>query len=253
MPLFLLTDAFLFPNPELADPDGLLAIGGDLKTERLILAYKSGIFPWYNELPILWWSPPKRPIIFPRLFRLSRSLYQILKSNKFQVTFDNNFKDVIESCTSLRRKTSIGTWITPEMKEAYLGLHELGYAHSVEVWQDQMLVGGLYGVSIGKAFFGESMFSIVSNASKVSIACLVDFLIRRDFYFIDCQITNEHLLKMGAIELPRTVFLKILNEAVDKSFILKSWSCENISTEETAYFLKKKLIKRRLQNEAFAF
>ncbi|MCX8033841.1 MAG: leucyl/phenylalanyl-tRNA--protein transferase [Thermodesulfovibrio sp.] len=244
MTVFLLHDALIFPNPELAEPDGLLAIGGDLSTDRLLLAYKSGIFPWYNELPILWWCPPKRPVIFPSLFRLSRSLYQIMKKNAFKVTFDKDFYGVIEKCASIKRKDSNDTWITDEMREAYIKLHSLGFAHSVEVWKDDKLVGGLYGVSIGKAFFGESMFSLVSNASKVALACLVEFLIKNSFYFIDCQITNEHLSRMGAIEVPRNVFLKILNEATSKNFIIEKWSRENLSTRETAFFLMDKLIKR---------
>lgn len=244
MTIFLLPEAPVFPNPELADPNGLLAIGGDLSTDRLISAYKSGIFPWYNDLPILWWCPPKRPIIFPRLFRLSRSLYQIMKKDVFKVTFDEDFYGVIEKCASIKRKDSNGTWITAEMKEAYIKLYSLGFAHSVEVWKDDKLVGGLYGVSIGKAFFGESMFSLVSNASKVALACLVEFIIKNSFYFIDCQLTNEHLLQMGAVEIPRNVFLKILNEATSKNFIIKKWTCESLSTKETAYFLKEKLIKR---------
>lgn len=245
MTVFLLPDSLIFPDPELSDPDGLLAIGGDLSTERLLLAYKSGIFPWYNELPILWWCPPKRPVIFPRLLRVSRSLYQILKKNLFKVTFDEDFGGVIINCSSIKRKDSFGTWINADMKEAYIKLHNLGFAHSVEVWKDDALVGGLYGVSIGKAFFGESMFSLVSNASKVALACLVEFLIKKDFFFIDCQVINEHLLRMGAVEIPRNVFLKILNEATSKNFIIKKWTRESLYTKETAYFLKEKLIKRR--------
>lgn len=244
MTVFLLPDTPVFPDPEFADPDGLLAIGGDLSLERLLIAYKSGIFPWYNELPILWWSPPLRPVIFPRLFKLSRSLYQTLKKDIFSVTFDNNFPEVIKGCAETKRKDSTGTWITPEMKDAYIELHSLGFAHSVEVWQGNTLVGGLYGVSIGKAFFGESMFSLASNASKVALACLVEFLIRENFYFIDCQITNEHLLRLGAFELPRAVFLKILSEAIEKDYIIKKWSRENSSTSATAHFLREKLIKR---------
>lgn len=244
MTVFLLSDELSFPNPELSEPDGLLAIGGDLSPERLILAYEVGIFPWYNELPIMWWSPPKRPLIFPRLFNLSRSLYQILKKDIFKVTFNMDFEAVIDCCAHSKRKDSYGTWITAEMKEAYIGLHHLGYAQSVEVWREKELVGGLYGISIGKAFFGESMFSLISNASKIALACLVEFLIRNDFYFIDCQITNDHLLRMGAIEIPRSVFLKLLSEAIQKNFIIEKWSYEQISTKHTALFLKNKLIKR---------
>jgi leucyl/phenylalanyl-tRNA--protein transferase len=243
MTAFLLPDTLIFPNPELSDSNGLLAIGGDLSPDRLILAYRYGIFPWYNEKPILWWCPPKRPVIFPRLFRLSRSLYQTLKKNIFNVTFDECFAKVIEGCASVKRKGSSGTWINENMKSAYTKLHNLGFAHSVEVWYNNNLVGGLYGVTLGKAFFGESMFSLMSNASKVAMACLVEFLIKNDFYFIDCQITNDHLLRMGAIEIQRNVFLKILNEAIEKNFVIKKWNHENLSTSETASFLKKKLIR----------
>ncbi len=245
MTLFLLPEEPLFPDPELAEPDGLLAIGGDLSSERLINAYKLGIFPWYEHDPIMWWSPPLRPIIFPRLFRLSKSLYEILKKRVFTVSFDKNFPAVIEGCATVKRKNSHGTWITKEMKKAYIKLHNLNYAHSVEVWFGESLAGGLYGVTIGKAFFGESMFSLTSNASKIALACLVEFLIKEDFYFIDCQITNEHLIRMGAIEIPRQVFLKILHEATEKNFIIKKWTSHIIDTRETANFLKDKLIKRR--------
>ncbi|GAB6183409.1 leucyl/phenylalanyl-tRNA--protein transferase [Thermodesulfovibrio hydrogeniphilus] len=245
MPIFLLNEKPIFPNPELSEPDGLLAVGGDLSPERLIVAYKSGIFPWYSEPPIAWWSPSLRPIIFPRLFAFSRSLYQTLKKGTFQVTFDQDFQGVIEGCSSTPRKDSIGTWITPEMKKAYIELHSLGYAHSVEVWKEGNLVGGLYGVLIGKSFSGESMFSLVRDASKVALSCLIEFAIKNDLYFIDCQVTNEHLLRMGAIEIPRPVFLKILDEATTKDFIIKRWARDDHSTINTAFFLKDKLIKRR--------
>lgn len=246
MTVFYLPDDYLdFPNPELSEPDGLLAIGGDLSPERLILAYKSGIFPWYNQLPIMWWCPPIRPLIFPSLFRVSRSLYNTLKKNTYTVSFDKDFSGVIDGCATVKRKNSIGTWITPEMKEAYIKLHNLGFAHSVEVWKDGNLVGGLYGVSIGKAFFGESMFSLLTDASKVALSCLVEFLIEKNFYFIDCQITNEHLIKMGVVEVPRTVFLTILKEAISKNFIIKKWNRNKENTSETAQFLKEKVIKRR--------
>lgn len=245
MTLFLLNEQdFSFPNPEFADPNGLLAIGGDLSPERLINAYKSGIFPWYNYPPILWWSPPLRPVIFPRLFKMSRSLYQELKRERFRVTFDRDFQSVITNCASAKRKECIGTWINKEMKVAYLKLHELGFAHSVEVWLEDELVGGLYGLSIGKVFFGESMFYKVSNASKVAFSCLVAYLIDNDFFFIDCQVTNNHLISLGAIEIPRSVFLTILSEGICKNFIIKKWTFNLSSTKEIAYFLREKLIRR---------
>jgi len=244
MTVFLLHDTPFFPNPELADPNGLLAIGGDLSIERLLTAYKMGIFPWYNEPPIMWWSPPKRPVIFPRLFNLSRSLYQTLKKNLYNVTFDKNFLGVILGCAKAPRKYSLGTWINKEIIDAYYKLHQLGYVHSIEVWYNGKLVGGLYGLSIGKAFFGESMFTMMNDASKVALACLVEFLIKENFYFIDCQISNDHLLRMGAVEIPRSVFLKILDESINKNFIIKKWVRNNEATSHTASFLKEKLIHR---------
>lgn len=246
MTLYLLNEHDIsFPNPEFAEPDGLLAIGGDLNPERLINAYKLGIFPWYNSPPILWWSPPLRPVIFPRLFRMSRSLYQELKKDKFRVTFDRDFSSVITKCATVRRKASHGTWINQEMISAYTKLHELGFAHSVEVWLEGKLVGGLYGVSIGKVFFGESMFSLMSNTSKIAIACLVAFCIENSFYIIDCQVTNNHLLSLGAVEIPRSVFLTILNEGISKNFIIDKWTFTLSSTKETSLFLRDKLIRRR--------
>ena len=253
MTVFLLRETIEFPPADLAESDGLLAIGGDLSVERLILAYRSGIFPWYNHEPILWWSPSLRPIIFPRLFSMSRSLYQTLKKEIYRVSFDRDFYSVIKGCAAAPRKDSSGTWITTEMMEAYSVLHNLGFAHSVEIWFNDKIIGGLYGVAIGNAFFGESMFTLMKDASKVALACLVKFLIEQDFYFIDCQITNPHLLKMGAVELPRSVFLKILDEALKRSLILGKWSGFECSTKEVASFLKKKLIPRRLKNEDNTF
>lgn len=253
MTVFLLDETIDFPYPELADSNGLLAIGGDLSPERLLNAYKNGIFPWYNSQPIMWWSPPLRPVIFPRLFNLSKSLFQTLKKNIYTVKFDSNFQDVIYLCATVPRKNSPGTWLTPEMIEAYCKLYKLGYAHSVEVFYTDKLVGGLYGLSFGKAFFGESMFTIMKDASKVAFACLVAFLIQNDFYFIDCQVTNEHLLSLGAVELPRIVFLKILEEAIQKDFSPEKWSTNKISTYEIALYLKKKLIKRNINYVSFSF
>lgn len=253
MTVFLLHEELFFPDPEFANPDGLLAIGGDLSAERLILAYKTGIFPWYNNPPILWWSPPVRAVIFPRLFNMSRSLYQSLKKDCYKVTFDKDFLSVIQKCATVKRKDSEGTWIRPEIIEAYMRLFQVGLAHSVETWQEEKLVGGLYGVTIGKAFFGESMFSEQKDASKVALACLVKYLIDFDFYFIDCQVPNEHLLSLGAYCLPRPVFLKILNEAINvNSSII--WDREIETTSEIARILKEKLIKRRKKkNETYTF
>lgn len=244
MTAYLLHDEIIFPHPEYADPDGLLAIGGDLSPERLILAYKSGIFPWYNYEPILWWSPAERPLIFPILFKMSRSLYQTLKKNIYKVSFDKDFPTVIKGCATAPRKNSTGTWITHEMIEAYTFLHELGFAHSVEVWFNDKIVGGLYGVSIGKAFFGESMFTLMKDASKVAISCLVEHLILNNFYFIDCQIANRHLLSLGTYKIPRSVFLILLKEAVEKKMLPEKWEKDIEFTSKTANFLKEKLIPR---------
>lgn len=244
MTAYLLDDEIIFPHPEYADPDGLLAIGGDLSPERLLIAYKSGIFPWYNHRPILWWSPAERPLIFPRLFKMSRSLYQTLKKNIYKVSFDKDFPTVIKGCATAPRKNSTGTWITHEMIEAYTFLHELGYAHSVEVWFNDKIVGGLYGVSIGKAFFGESMFTLMKDASKVALSCLVEHLILNNFYFIDCQIANNHLLSLGTYIIPRSVFLILLKEAVEKKMLPEKWKKDIEFTSKTANFLKETLIPR---------
>lgn len=245
MSVFLLSEALVFPNPEFADPDGLVAIGGDLRPERIILAYKEGIFPWYNKEPILWWSPPLRPVIFPHLFHMSRSLYQTLKKEIYEVSFDKDFYSVVYNCATTPRKGVIDTWITPDIFNAYCSLYEQGYAHSVEVWYKEKLVGGLYGVAIGRFFSGESMFTKMKDASKVALACLIEHLIKNEFYFIDCQVTNPHLLSMGAVEIPRSVYTTLVKEATKFENIKKSWKKERISTAKTAIFLKDRLIRRK--------
>lgn len=201
-----------FPDSELAmdEPNGLLAAGGCLSTERLINAYQHGIFPWYSQgEPLLWWTPNPRLVIYPKNLKVSRSLRKTLRRGSFKVTFDRAFVEVIEQC-SLPRDGYGGTWITEEMKWAYSALHQKGYAHSVEAWQDDHLVGGLYGVSIGAVFFGESMFSRVSNASKVAFATLVEQLQSSGYQLIDCQVKTEHLISLGAEEIAREQFLKQL-------------------------------------------
>lgn len=245
MTVFLLHEDLEFPDPELSQPDGLLAYGGDLSVERLLVAYKSGIFPWYHSGPILWWSPPERPLLFPGLFRMTRSLYQTLKKDLYKVTFDRNFYEVIKGCASAPRKNSSHTWITQEMIDAYCKLFQSNIAHSVEVWFKGTLVGGLYGLSIGKAFFGESMFTLMKDAGKVALACLVEYLIRNNFYFIDCQVTNPHLIRIGAVPLPRHVFLILLKEAIRKEEPSVKWVRDTELTSTTALFLKEKLIPRR--------
>ncbi|WP_343530441.1 leucyl/phenylalanyl-tRNA--protein transferase [Pedobacter sp.] len=203
-------DEVVFPNPELADDDGLLAVGGDLSAERLILAYHHGIFPWFSEGdPILWYSPHQRCVIYPDKVKISKSMRQILKSNTFKVTADQAFESVIANCAKAPRKDQPGTWITNEMKEAYIRLHQLGWAHSIEVWQNNHLVGGLYGIGMGEVFCGESMFSIVSNASKVALIYLCK---QFEFQLIDCQLPNDHLLSMGAEMMDRDNYMKLLQK-----------------------------------------
>ncbi len=211
MPVYRLVDHPVFPPPELAEPDGLLAIGGDLSPPRLLLAYSSGIFPWYNEgEPILWWSPDPRCIFEPQALKISRSLHKTVRQKVFSVTFDKAFRGVIAACAQVRRKQEAGTWITGEMLEAFCRLHQLGYAHSVECWQDGVLAGGLYGVCLGRCFFGESMFHLAPDASKVALAVLAETLRERNFELIDGQLPNPHLRSLGAREIPRPEFLQRL-------------------------------------------
>lgn len=206
--IFRLDKRIVFPNPALAEEDGLLAVGGDLSTNRLLLAYHNGIFPWYNDdTPILWYSPHERFVLFPDELKVSKSMRQILKSGRFTVTYDQNFADVIDACSSINRKDQPGTWITADMKEAYIRFQEEGHARSVEVWEDEKLVGGLYGVQVGEVFCGESMFSKVSNASKVALISLCNANIYR---LIDCQVYTEHLESLGARMISRKEYLEIL-------------------------------------------
>jgi len=215
MPIFRLVDEPVFPPPDYADPSGLLAVGGDLSNERLLEAYRVGIFPWYSDdQPILWWSPDPRLILDLKDFKISRSLGKTLKKGVFQVTFDHAFEEVIQACAVVPREAQNGTWITAEMQEAYINLHGLGYAHSVEAWFGGQLAGGLYGVSLGKCFFGESMFHLKTDASKVALATLVEKLKSWDFHFIDSQMTTEHMVRLGAKELSRRIFLKRLQSAL---------------------------------------
>lgn len=206
---FLLKELF-FPDVTEADRDGILAVGGDLSPERLILAYQSGIFPWFDsDEPILWWAPPRRMVLFPDELVVSKSMRSILRKEIFTVTFNKDFRGVISNCSQIRRNGQRGTWITSEMIEAYVKLHELGFAKSVEVWQNNELVGGLYGIDLGHVFCGESMFSKVSNASKVAFITLVENLKIRKYKLIDCQVHNDHLESLGAREIERAEFMKI--------------------------------------------
>ena len=207
---YIIKDLF-FPPVSEADEEGILAIGGDLNPERLQLAYKSGIFPWFNEgEPILWWSPDPRMVLFPDELIVSKSMRNVLNRKQFKVTFNQNFKDVISNCQKIKREGQNGTWISNEMIEAYCQLHKEGIAKSVEVWQDEVLVGGLYGIDLGHVFCGESMFSKVSNASKVAFISLVNYLIERDYKLLDCQVYNSHLESLGCREIDREEFMFIL-------------------------------------------
>ena len=212
-PLTFLTNELYFPSVEDANAEGLLAVGGDLLPERLMLAYKSGIFPWFNEESlILWWSPNPRMVLFPERIKVSKSMRKVLKSNQFSVTKNNCFEEVIDQCALAKREGQEGTWITNEMKEAYLKLHEMGYAKSYEVWQDDKMVGGLYGIDLGYIFCGESMFSLVSNASKFAFIQLADELHQKKYSLIDCQLYTKHLESLGAEEIPRSRFIEILKK-----------------------------------------
>jgi leucyl/phenylalanyl-tRNA---protein transferase len=198
-----------FPNPALAEPDGLLAIGGDLTTERLLLAYKNGIFPWYSDdEPICWFSPPERCVLFPEKVLVSKSMQQIINRKIFTITTNTVFEDVIKHCANTNRKDQDGTWITNDMQRAYINLHKLGIAKSIEVWQNNELVGGLYGLEINNIFCGESMFSKVSNASK---AALIWLCTKNNYRLIDCQVRTEHLISMGAEMIEREKYVEILN------------------------------------------
>ncbi len=203
-------DAFPHPSHALKDPDGLLAIGGDLSSERLLAAYRRGIFPWYNDgQPILWWSPDPRAVIFPHEMHISRSLRRRLRRNEYSVSVDQAFAAVIADCAAIR--ADAGTWITPEMHAAYLELHEMGYAHSIETWRGNQLVGGIYGLCLGQSFFGESMFSRASDGSKVAMAKLMHFAREQRIELIDCQLASQHLATLGSRLLSREQFLERLD------------------------------------------
>jgi leucyl/phenylalanyl-tRNA--protein transferase len=209
-----LESAEAFPPIELAlsEPNGLLCAGGDLSPQRLILAYSQGIFPWYSkDEPILWWSPDPRMVLVPAEFKVSRSLLRTLRNGHYQVRLDHDFPAVIRHCAGARRKAQSGTWITAEMQAAYVALHELGYAHSVETWVNDELVGGLYGLAIGRMFYGESMFSLISDASKIALAHLSRYLVSQGFGLVDCQMNTPHLASLGAREIPRADFLAQLS------------------------------------------
>lgn len=209
--MILLGKELVFPPVETAGPDGILAFGGDLSPERLMLAYRSGIFPWYNEgEPIIWYSPDRRMVLFPEELHISRSMKSLMKKQEFDISYNKAFEQVIEQCSISPRKGQSGTWITTDMKQAYIRLHKMGHAKSIEVWQDKQLVGGLYGIDLGFVFCGESMFSNVSNTSKLAFIYLVKNLQKSGYKLIDCQVYNEHLESLGAREIPRKIFMNIL-------------------------------------------
>jgi leucyl/phenylalanyl-tRNA--protein transferase len=209
---YLLKDLF-FPPVSETDEDGILAVGGDLSPERLMLAYKSGIFPWFEEDdPIIWWAPDPRMVLFPEEFKISKSMRNIINRNIFKVTFNQHFREVILNCQKIKRDSQTGTWSTDEMVAAYCKLNALGFAKSVEVWQDEILVGGLYGIDLGHVFCGESMFSNVSNASKMAFTALVDSLKKDNYKLLDCQVYNEHLESLGCREISRAAFMKIIRK-----------------------------------------
>ncbi len=216
MPIFLLSDEIKFPTPHLARKDGLLAVGGDLRRKRLLLAYSMGIFPWYSESePILWWSPDPRLVLYPNDIKVSKTLKKIIEKDIFHITIDKAFNKVITSCASIRLQKNEGTWIVDDMIKSYCKLHESGFAHSVEAWHEGALAGGLYGVSLGRCFFGESMFTRISNASNVAFVFLVKYLKSMSFDMIDCQVITEHLIRFGACEMPRKQFLRELKQSLE--------------------------------------
>ena len=235
MPVYQLSEDLVFPSPHLASKEGLLAVGGDLTRTRLLLAYSHGIFPWYSENePILWWSPDPRLVLYPDELKISRSLSKVIKKGVYTVTIDCAFEQVINECARVRLENQEGTWIVDEMAKAYCNLHESGFAHSVEAWEGDHLVGGLYGVSLGRCFFGESMFTRVSNASKVAFVSLVLHLRTSNFALIDCQVTTGHLTRFGAREISRTRYLEELDEALKEPTLNGRWTFDAIEPVSSA-------------------
>jgi len=227
MPVFQLTDRLLFPPPQLADEDGLLAVGGDLSEQRLLLAYSMGIFPWFMPgEPIFWWSPDPRLVLFPDEFHMSKRLRRVIRQRVFRVTVNAAFDEVIQWCADIRGSGRESTWLTAEMVKAYRRLHRSGYAHSIECWIDDTLVGGVYGMALGRCFFGESMFSRVDNASKVALASLVDRARTWGLRVIDCQNPTAHLLHLGARAIPRDEFLALLYEGLSNPPRSDAWTPE---------------------------
>jgi leucyl/phenylalanyl-tRNA--protein transferase len=213
-----------FPPLEKATPEGIVAVGGNLSPGMLLSAYSQGIFPWFSEGdPILWWSPDPRCVFFPSDIHISQSMKKILKRNLFSVTLDTRFREVITLCQSVPRKNQEGTWITDAMRDAYIELHRLGFAHSVEVWQEDFLAGGMYGISLGRCFFGESMFTLTSNASKVALITLAKLFFAMGFDLFDCQVYSPHLETLGARQIPRAEFLHKLKMSLEFDTFRGSW------------------------------
>ncbi len=227
VPIYRLGNEIVFPDPALAEPDGLLAVGGDLSAERLLTAYAEGIFPWFDERsPILWWSPDPRLVLEPERLHVSRSLRRTMRRGAWRVTADTAFERVIRRCAARPRPSQRGTWITDEMIDAYVRLHALGFAHSFEAWDADGLAGGLYGVSLGATFFGESMFADRTDASKIAFVRAVEWLVGRGVRLVDCQVRTEHLVSLGAREIPRTQFLARLAAALDAPTLLGRWDVD---------------------------
>jgi len=225
MSIFYLSEENVFPSPNFASQAGLVAVGGDLSAERLLLAYHMGIFPWYNEQePILWWSPDPRLVLYPGEIRISRTLKKILKKQVFSITIDMAFEEVINLCAKVRVENNEKTWISSDMIKSYCRLHKMGFAHSVEAWYNGELVGGFYGVSLGRCFCGESMFTLISNASKAALAVFVKYLEKMSFDFIDCQVATDHLKRFGAREIPRYVYLKQLEKTLKMPSLCGKWN-----------------------------
>lgn len=224
MPIFQLTEQIQFPHPDYAEDNGLLAVGGDLSPERLIMAYSQGIFPWFSEGdPILWWFIKPRLVIFPDEFRIPKRLKRYTKTTSTIITYDKAFSQVISECAEIRTETGTETWISPGMREAYTTLHQLGFAHSVECWQNNLLVGGLYGIALDRVFFGESMFSRIKCGSQFALIALVQYLKERNFQLIDCQMTTNHLLRFGAREISGGEFQAHLKKNIKNIIPYDNW------------------------------
>jgi len=225
MPIFRLNKQIQFPHPDYAEDNGLLAVGGDLSPERLLMAYSQGIFPWYSEGdPILWWFTHPRLVIFPDEFRIPKRLKRYIRAASITITYDSAFSRVINECAEIRTETGTETWISPRMQEAYTTLHELGFAHSVECWQDDLLVGGLYGLALDRVFFGESMFSRIKCGSQFALIALIRYLKEKNFQLIDCQMTTNHLLRFGAREISGQEFQTHLKKNIKNIIPYDNWN-----------------------------